>query len=63
MAANSPNVWKEGEAVTRPEALLYIEELTISLREIAIELSHEHLANLLGEAAAEAGRLATSDHI
>jgi hypothetical protein len=63
MASNSPKLREEGDAVSAPEALLYIEELAISLREIAVELNHEHLANLLGEAATEAGRLATADHI
>jgi len=51
------------ESVSAPEALLYIQELANSLREIAVELDHDHLAQLLGEAAAEAARLAGSDQI
>ncbi|HEY1630873.1 MAG TPA: hypothetical protein VGF56_06130 [Rhizomicrobium sp.] len=50
-----------GEGVTGPEALLYIRELANSLREIAVELNHSHLAQLLGEAAAEAARLSGPD--
>jgi hypothetical protein len=44
--------------VSRREALLYIKELSDSLREIAVELEQGHLARTLAEASAEAGRLA-----
>jgi hypothetical protein len=45
-------------SVSGREALLYIKELAESLREIAVELDHAHLANLLAQASAEASRLA-----
>ena len=63
MGSNPQRELERNEGVTGPEALLYIQELANSLREIATELNHGHLAHLLGEAAAEAARLAGSDQI
>jgi hypothetical protein len=44
--------------ISAPDAVLYIKELSQSLSDIAKALGHGRLADLLAEAATEAGRIA-----